>query len=198
MRLHFWRSGQLEPLSELSQARIEQAAKVARALRYALMVLFQNGPDRSEFKAGDPSSSRRADLFVKQFEAVVDRSFFELLFAEFEIDGDEAKRRERARWLASLRDQATDLLKAAESGAPSSSIRHYSAWVRAERALRGCQRSGSPRRGVSLPQDSPGGAVPAPLTSIETTHFIGEPLANPCAEARRDVTDEPWSCHGPG
>jgi CRISPR system Cascade subunit CasA len=135
--LHFWRSGQLEPLSELSQARIEQAAKVARALRYALMVLFQNGPDRSEFKAGDPSSSRRADLFVKQFEAVVDRSFFELLFAEFEIDGDEAKRRERARWLASLRDQATDLLKAAESGAPSSSIRHYRAWVRAERALRG-------------------------------------------------------------
>jgi CRISPR system Cascade subunit CasA len=135
--LHFWRSGELEPLSELSQARIAQAAKVASALRYALMVLFQNGPDRSEFKARDPSSSRRADLFVKLFEAIIDHDFFELLFVEFEIEGDEAKRRERARWLGHLRDQAADVLKKAETGAPSSSIRHYRAWVRSERAFRG-------------------------------------------------------------
>jgi hypothetical protein len=100
-------------------------------------VLFQNGPNRSEFKARDPSSSRRADLFVKQFEAIIDHDIFELLFVEFEIEGDDAKRRERARWLRHLRDQAADVLKKAETGAPSSSIRHYRAWVRSERAFRG-------------------------------------------------------------
>jgi hypothetical protein len=59
------------------------------------------------------------------------------LFVEFEIEGDEARRGERARWLGHLRDQAANVLKKAETGAPSSSIRHYRAWVRSEWAFRG-------------------------------------------------------------
>ena len=135
--LHCWRSGELEPLARLSQERLKNVGKVSGALRFALMKLFQNGPDQDKFKPKDPSSSRRADLFVAQFEAVVDRHFFDDLFAEFECEGDAAKREARTRWLADLRDRAKAMLQAAEAGAPGSTVRHYRARVRAEGAFLG-------------------------------------------------------------
>ncbi len=135
--LRGWRSGELEPLAQLSQSRIADVAAVAKALRFGLMVLFQNGPARSDYEARDPSSARRADRFVAQFEAAVDRDFFERLFEEFECSEATGLVAIRARWLAELRDRAHDILKAAESGAPSSTVRRYRARVRAEGAFLG-------------------------------------------------------------
>lgn len=135
--LRCWRSGELEPLARLSQDRIENVGKVSGALRFGLMVLFQNGPSRTDFKARDPSSGNRAAPFVARFETDVDRDFFERLFAEFESEDDAAQREERTRWLADLRDRAHACLRAAEAGAPSSVVRHYRASVRAEGAFLG-------------------------------------------------------------
>ena len=131
----YWRSGELEPLAWLSRDRIEQAGKLRSALRYALMVLFQNGPDRADFKPRDPSSDKRAGPFLAAFEAEVDRDFFERLFGEFEADGDAAQHDVRKRWLLYLRERGGRILKTAETGSPASTVRRHRAWVRAEQAL---------------------------------------------------------------
>lgn len=132
-----WRSAELEPLARLSQTRIGHVGEVSKALRFGLMVLFQNGPDRKDYKPRDPSSDKRARLFVDRFEAAVDRDFFERLFEEFEQDEEAEQLKARVRWLTDLRVRALDELKAADAGAPSSAIRHYRAWVRAEGAFFG-------------------------------------------------------------
>jgi CRISPR system Cascade subunit CasA len=131
----FWRSGGLEPIAQLSQQRIEQAGQVSKALRLALMVLFQNGPERAKFNLRDRSSSEHAKPFLDRIETDIDRDFFERLFEEVETDGDSAQRQTRTRWLEDLRERAGTVLKAAEAGSPTSTIRHHRAWVRAERAL---------------------------------------------------------------
>jgi CRISPR system Cascade subunit CasA len=67
----YWRSGHLEPIARVSQQRIEQAGQLRKALRTALMVLLQNGPERANFKPRDPSSSERANLFLNCLEAEI-------------------------------------------------------------------------------------------------------------------------------
>ena len=133
----YWRSGHLEPIAHVSQQRIEQAGQLRKALRTALMVLFQNGPERANFKPADSSSSKRANPFLDSLEAEIDRDFFERLFEEIEMEGDAAQREVRARWLKDLRKRAEMVLTAAEAGSPTSTIRYHRAWVRAERALEG-------------------------------------------------------------
>lgn len=125
--------GGTEELAVPSKKRVEQAGMVSKALRFGLMMLFQNGPD--EFKPRDPNSAKRADPFLDRFETEVDRDFFEALFAEVETEGDAAKREKRAAWLDDLRFRAMALLRAAEAGSPVSSIRRHRALVRAESAL---------------------------------------------------------------
>lgn len=53
------KAGERPELGAYCKERIEQAAAVRSALRFALMTLFQNGPDA--FDPRDPSSARRAD-----------------------------------------------------------------------------------------------------------------------------------------
>ena len=130
-----YRSGDLEPLAMASQQRIDQAGLVRKALRFGLMTLFQNGPE--DFKRRDPSSEHRAAAFLDAFEADVDRDFFERLFSEIEAEGEAARREIRAAWLADLRERAFAILKNSETGSPSSTVRRYRAWVRAEGAFLG-------------------------------------------------------------
>ena len=113
--------------------RIEQAGLVRKALRFGLMMLFQNGP--TDFRPTDPNSAKRADPFLDRFETEIDRDFFDALFAEVETEGDPAKRAARAVWLDDLRFRALALLRAAEAGSPLSSIRRHRALVRAESAF---------------------------------------------------------------
>jgi hypothetical protein len=127
-------------LAILAQDRIEQAGKMRGALRYALMMLFQNGPERPNFKQRDKTSEDRARPFLENFEAEVDRDFFERLFEEIEISGDNddalaQQRSIRTNWLIALHARAEAILKAAEAGSPTSAVRHHRAWVRAERAF---------------------------------------------------------------
>jgi CRISPR system Cascade subunit CasA len=138
----YWRSHTLEPMALLAQDRIEQAGKMRGALRYALMMLFQNGPERPNFKQRHKPSEDRAVPFLDMFEAEIDRDFFERLFEEIEIGGDTderlAKQRSvRINWLVDIRARAEAILKAAEAGSPTSAVHHHRAWVRAERAFEG-------------------------------------------------------------
>jgi CRISPR system Cascade subunit CasA len=138
----YWRSQTLEPLAILAQDRIEQAGKMRGALRYALMMLFQNGPERANFKQRHKPSEDRARAFLENFEDEVDRDFFGRLFEEIEIGGDNddalaQQRFIRTNWLIALRARAEAILKAAEAGSPISTVRHHRAWVRAERAFEG-------------------------------------------------------------
>ncbi len=135
--IDFWRRGEAAPLAQLAQERIEQAGQVRGALRRALMVLFQNGPDRSGFQATDPNSGKRAEPFLDRLEAEIDDTFFRHAFAEIEAEDDEQKLRLRTEWLTMLRLRAEAILREAEAGAPTSTLRRYRAQVRAEAALRG-------------------------------------------------------------
>jgi CRISPR system Cascade subunit CasA len=128
----------IDPLAGLAEARITDIASLAKALRYALMVLFQGGPDREDFKHQDKGSGARAEPFLARFDAAVDRRFFDDFWTEADhLDAPEAKAAARRSWLLQLRDLARDVLRTAESGSPVSTVRSYRAIARAEGAFDG-------------------------------------------------------------
>lgn len=121
-------------LGRLAQGRIEDSAAVRGALRFALMTLFQNGPET--FAPQDPSSARRADPYLDRFQTEVDRDFFEKMFDEAELAEDAvAAEKKRREWLFELLTRARHLLRAAEAGSPRSAVRQYRASVLAWDAL---------------------------------------------------------------
>lgn len=128
-----FRGGDLTSLAAVSSQRIEDVATVARALRYGLMMLFQNGTD--EFQPRDPNSSHRAEPFLSRFDASVDADYFPQLFAELAAPNAEAADRVRADWLRDLKARAHAILLAAPAATPQSSLRSWRAWVRAEQAF---------------------------------------------------------------
>ena len=122
-------------LAGIAEARVANAAKIRSALRFALMVLFQNGPDGDEFDPRDPSSDRRAEPFLKPLHHLVDHDFFEGMFAEFVEQESEGARAIRGAWLKELRRRALVLLSEAEAETPASSVRRIKASVRAAEAF---------------------------------------------------------------
>lgn len=124
-----------ERLAGIAERRVANAATVRSALRYALMTLFQNGPDRTDYSPQDPSSARRAEPFLDRFNGLVDGDFFERLFDEFVEMTDEARSASRRVWLFDQLGRARLLLGDAEAASPASSVRRYRASVRAGEAL---------------------------------------------------------------
>lgn len=125
--------GRVEEIEVPARSRIDQAGLVRKALRFGLMMLFQNGA--AEFAPRDPNSGKRAEPFLDRFEIEIDRDFFDALFEEVEADTETAKLAIRKAWLVALRQRAFDLLKEAEVGSPASAIRRHRAMVRAESAF---------------------------------------------------------------
>ncbi|KQT88480.1 hypothetical protein [Aurantimonas sp. Leaf443] len=131
------KAGELPALAELAQARIREAGFVRSALRFGLMTLFQNGPDRDGFDPRDPSSARRAESFLDRFQAEIDRDFFEALFREVEEASADARRTARIAWLEDLYRRGRDtVLRGAASSTPRSTMRSHRALVRAEENYR--------------------------------------------------------------
>ncbi len=126
--------GRNEEIEIPAKLRIDQAGFVRKALRYGLMMMFQNGP--AEFRPTDPNSANRAKPFLDRFEIEIDRDFFDALFEEVEAESETAKFAIRKAWLLTLRQRAFEILKAAETGSPVSAIRRHRAMVRAESAFR--------------------------------------------------------------
>jgi hypothetical protein len=98
-----------------------------------LLSLFQNGPEQIDFR--DKDANRKAEIFLQQFDAIVDTTFFEALWQETDQDEPEARQRERSGWMALLIGHAAALLDRAESAAARSSRRRFRASVRASDRL---------------------------------------------------------------
>lgn len=129
------KQGEFDQLAGIAQKRIAQAGAVRSALRFGLMTLFQNGPEPSDYKPQDPSSSRHADPYLDRFQGRVDEHFFERLFAEYEVADGAPALALRVAWLTELLGEAQDLLRMAESASPTSAVRRHRAIVRADGAL---------------------------------------------------------------
>lgn len=126
--------GEFDRLGGISAKRISEAGAVRSALRFGLMTLFQYGPESTDTSRRHPSSNR-AEPFLDRFENLVDKDFFEELFEEFSAEPGDKATTLRVAWLQDLLGRARDILKAAESGSPTSTIRRHRALVRAESAL---------------------------------------------------------------
>ncbi len=122
-------------LAAMARERVEEAGKVsASVLKPALLTLFQNAPDKVNYR--HPASETKAAPFLAAFDAAVDRIFFDSLFAEIEAR-DETKEEARRGWLKALRDLARAQLAAAETATPRSGLRRQLAIVAARDALGG-------------------------------------------------------------
>jgi CRISPR system Cascade subunit CasA len=137
----FLRKASGDRLAPLAKQRVEDVAKVQnKALKPALLTLFQSAPDKLDFK--DPKASAKADLFLTTFDHAVDEAFFAYLFTELEHDAHSpAATAARRTWVEFLRKTARDTLATAEAGSPLSHVRRYRARAAAERALEGAIRN---------------------------------------------------------
>lgn len=109
-----------------------------QVLRWALLSLFQNGPDK--INPRDKDSQRKAELFLKRFDVAVDKDFFPDLWTE--MDEEDADRRYQLRgvWVRKLQVLAERLLEQAENEAARSSRRRFRAVVRARDRLSSATR----------------------------------------------------------
>ncbi len=128
-----------DPAAEAARERVRLAGVVQdQALKPALLALFQNGPDKIDFR--DKDSTRKAEVFLKRFDAAVDRTFFDDLWRETEHDDPDARIGERGVWVRTLLAHAKALLDDAGSAAARASRRRYRASVRAADRLSAAAR----------------------------------------------------------
>lgn len=125
--------------AQAAHERVDLAGTMQNSvLKWALLSLFQNGPDKIDVR--DKDSQRKAEVFLKQFDAEVDRDFFPDLWVELEEDDPERRYKLRGDWARKLLLRAKALLADAEHKAARSSRRRFRAVVRAQDALNGAAR----------------------------------------------------------
>ena len=131
----FMRRGATDRLGALARERVANAATMRReVLSPALFSLFQNGPDKINYK--HPATQTKVEPFLSRFDREVDSDFFEHLFDELSEDSDPpAARRLRRAWLMQLKERAGDVLATAEAGSPLSHVRRYRARAAAKSVL---------------------------------------------------------------
>lgn len=128
VRQSFMRSKTSDPVAEAAQRRIALAGEIQnRVLKPALLALFENGPDKIDFR--DDGAERRARAFLDRFDEFVDTDFFPRLWDEFEAENGLA---ERTRWVNDLLEAARGLLAEADQGASKAVQRRYRARAYAE------------------------------------------------------------------
>lgn len=131
-------------LAEVSQRRVDDAGNLSRkALRPALFVLFQGGPDEVAWQR--PSTDQQARPWLAAFDRRVDTAFFDdgeaELWSEVGAEpGSDAEDAARLAWLALLRDLGREILEAAEEAGPRTAMRYPRARARARRAFEGAWR----------------------------------------------------------
>ncbi|GAJ28388.1 hypothetical protein [Acidomonas methanolica] len=96
----------LNALSKLSQGMVADAAEAKQALKLALLLYFQGGPEKLKF------DDRRPDGILDSYEQEVDRVFFDHLRARAAADDDdEAALSAEAAWRATLAGLARGLFE---------------------------------------------------------------------------------------
>ncbi len=124
-----------DPLAQAAHDRVKLAGEMAGVLRFALLCLFENGPEAVDRKADGPN--RKAERFSRRFEEHVDENFFVALWTEAEHADPVSSRTE---WVRALLRHAATILAEADAAASKASRRRYRARVASESALHGAAR----------------------------------------------------------
>ncbi|MDE2578084.1 MAG: type I-E CRISPR-associated protein Cse1/CasA [Hyphomicrobiales bacterium] len=126
--------GGSDALAKAAAEQVEEAGQVRRgALNLALLVLFQNAPDKINFR--HVASDAKAAPFLAAFDHAVDRIFFDALFERVEAADDDGRETARRAWLSQLRTLARQQLDASEFATPRSGVRRQFAIAAARDAL---------------------------------------------------------------
>ena len=139
-------------LAARAHSQVQVAGIVSgKALRPALIVLVQKGPQTPAWSK--PSNESLVGPSLQRFDAAVDQAFFESLWADFELDEDEA----RAAWAERLAVMARRILNEAVDRAPRGQERRFIAHARASNLLEGALHKHLPelarRRSISELED---------------------------------------------
>jgi CRISPR system Cascade subunit CasA len=126
-------------VAEAAHERVKLAGEVNSALRFALLALFENGPDKVDSQ--NKAALGKAEVFLARLERAVDQTFFEDLWREVDADDAEAGYACRAAWVQRLLNLAEGILEEADGAASKAVRRRYRARVRARSALHGAARS---------------------------------------------------------
>ena len=131
------RDGGTDDIGRIATERIEDIGKVQRILSHAIQV-FLAGGDSDELS---PEHRRLARPWLNRLDEIVDRTFFEALQDEFEVEGGEERKGIRKQWLMDGRDGVVDharrILADASDSLPCTSIDRFKARANAEGLFEG-------------------------------------------------------------
>ena len=120
----------LDRIGEVASRRALDASEAGRRLRRALILLVQGGPDQA--RLDDDAAGRKVDPWMRQYDALVDRYFFDGgLWAE--AAGKAAAPRKE--WRERLRASASEVLGQAAESAPRTEMRRIRAVARSRSML---------------------------------------------------------------
>jgi CRISPR system Cascade subunit CasA len=129
----------LDVIGGVAKVRADDAYEAGRRLRRALILMMQGGPDQA--RLDDDSAGRKVDPWVKRFDAIVDRRFFEDDFwttaAATGAGEAEVPKDHRQAWRQRLRGLASDVFAEAAEAAPRTEMRRVRAIARGRSMLDG-------------------------------------------------------------
>jgi hypothetical protein len=135
-------------LADIARGRVTNVADLERkVLKPALLVLFQNAPEKLKFD--DKESNAKAEVFLKKLDAHVDSTFFPDLWAEYDEDDTQAQLAIRVAWIAELKIFAQDLLRAAQATGARATRRRFRAEVYASDVFTGAYNRNFPKAETS-------------------------------------------------
>ena len=120
----------LDHVGDVAARRAAEAGEAGRRLRRALILLVQGGPDQA--RLDDDAAGRKVDPWMRRFDALVDRGFFDdNLWAEAANKAVEP----RKRWRERLRALAGEVFADAAEAAPRTEMRRVRAVARSRSML---------------------------------------------------------------
>lgn len=131
-------------LAKLAECLLVDAKGVAEALRTALVVFAEGGPEKADF--GNEALQQWVRRLDSEFAARWEQRYFSTLWRAVDEDHEAI----RSEWQRALAQQAESILNEARSRLPLPSARYYRAMVQARSAFLGGLR----KRGLPLPTSS--------------------------------------------
>ena len=129
-----WRKSDADPVARIGSKRVEDAGKIASALRFALSLLVD--PDRQQGERMKPQTEKAIQPWITQFDFAIDRDFFPAMERELRVLGDaDACEVEHGRWLIDLSAQGFDLIEDAAAPLARGGLRRLRAITRAKRTF---------------------------------------------------------------
>ncbi len=120
----------LDRVGGIARTRSDEAGEAGRRLRRALIMLVQGGPEQA--RLDDDAAGRKVDPWVKRFDGLVDRVFFDdALWAEAAGDAVDHRRI----WRERLRTLAGTVFSEAAEAAPRTEMRRIRAIARSRTML---------------------------------------------------------------